>query len=68
MSQMTKVQRLKPTLTLTLSHPMGEGTGCAALPFFVSASGKSSGSFSSETEYDSPSPVGRERAGVRAFR
>ena len=57
----------KPTLTLTLSHRMGEGTGCGALLIFVCASRKSSAGFSSETGCDSPSPVGRERAGVRVF-
>ena len=49
----------KATLTLTLSHRMGEGTGANAL-YPISAW------FATNASIHSPSPVGRERAGVRA--
>src|SRR5439155_21239307 len=46
-------------LTLTLSRPTGEGTARRVSATFQN------GSIHQPTDDDSPSPVGRERAGVR---
>ena len=54
-------------LTLTLSHPMGEGTANGSLPLSKRAFGKLRLTMLRESADDSPSPIGWERAGVRAF-
>jgi cytochrome c553 len=55
----------KTPLTLTLPHPMGEGTAVGGLSF--SKFGNFRLSTSGETANDSPSPIGWERAGVRVW-
>src|SRR5437660_2377748 len=50
---------IKPTLTLTLSRPTGEGTARTVARRFQSAW------TSRPAEHDSPSPIRWERAGVR---
>jgi hypothetical protein len=57
----------KSTLTLTLSHPMGEGTAIAASSFTNVLPASSAARHFKKPANDSPSPVGRERAGVRAW-
>ena len=54
-------------LTLTLSHPMGEGTAIARFDFGECAFRQLRLKASREPEDDSPSPIGWERAGVRVF-
>jgi hypothetical protein len=52
-------------LTLTLSHPMGEGTAGGRFLLFQKSSAKPSARSFKETETNSPSPIEWERAGVR---
>ena len=55
-----------PALTLTLSHPMGEGTAIAASCLSRDLPANSVVRYSKKPAYDSPSPIGWDRAGVRA--
>ncbi len=57
----------KSTLTLTLSHPIGEGTAIGCPAFFNDWTANSVAQHSKRPENESPSPVGRERAGVRGW-
>jgi len=59
--------KLFNALTLTLSHPMGEGTAFGPLPVCRSARGKLRLTPFQPPVNDSPSPIGWERAGVRVF-
>ncbi|MCU0784374.1 MAG: VWA domain-containing protein [Verrucomicrobia bacterium] len=55
----------KSTLTLTLSHPMGEGTTVAAFCSTQDHPANSVARHSKQPANNSPSPIGWERAGVR---
>jgi cytochrome c553 len=54
-------------LTLTLSHPMGEGTAFSRLRLLPHAFSDFRRSIFQEGEEDSPSTIGWERAGVRVL-
>jgi hypothetical protein len=55
------------TLTLTLSHPMREGTAIGCPAFFHDCPVNSVAQHSKKPKNDSPSPVKRETAGARAL-
>src|SRR6185436_9852535 len=58
---------MKKTLTLALSHPMGEGTRCQPFPISQASRSDDAG-WTHEQKYAPhrpPSPIGWERAGVR---
>jgi hypothetical protein len=64
---MTPKLNAEKTLTLTLSRPTGEGTAVACFLVAGGLPANSALTFTPATENDSPSPIGWERAGVRAF-
>jgi hypothetical protein len=61
-----KIQN-KSTLTLTLSHPMGEGTAVGASCLAPNLSANSAARHFKKPANNSPSPIGWERAGVRVW-
>jgi len=58
---------LRTALTLTLSPPTGEGTAIGHAEFLNDATTTTTRWYSKATANDSPSPIGWEKAGVRAF-
>jgi len=55
------------TLTLTLSHPMGEGTATDVPGLAIDRSANPDARHFPKPANDSPSPIGWERVGVRVF-